>query len=597
MTHGRTARWFPAALIAAAAIAMAWWTWGTWPDVLVDFGWDLYAPWQLSKGKLLYRDLAWLYGPLSPHVNATLFSVFGVGIRTLIISNLVLVAVLTGLLWKTVGAIGTRFSATIGTLVFVTLFAFGQYAEIGNYNFVTPYSQGATHGVILGFVALACFWSFLNSSRPVYIFAAGAAAGLTVLTKPEMSLATVTALVAGCAAAIWVRVIPHGRRGRTLMLLVGGLAVPVLVSILLFSRRDPFVQAVDDTFGAWRFVLSGSLSSEPFFRRISGFDDPLKSLINLVSPAAIYLVVFGAAAAAALRTRRSARPDLFAIPFATALGVFAWSTRVVSWHRAAQPLSLIMLGALAVTGFRLARRSTSDHTLDRRLVMRFTVVAFAFVLLFRVLLNPVFYHYGFVLSMPATLVAIVLLLDWIPTALTRRGGAGIVFQAISVAAVCILVGTHLMAMSDLLRRKTEVVGAGADRFLADSRGRLVQEALSDIAGRIPPGQTLVGLPDAVMINYLSRRDNPTPFFSFLPVLLTLFGESAVVDALDHARPDYVLIVHDDTSEVGPRFLGRDYGHLLMAWVNSHYKEIRQFGARPNVDDQFGIVLMQRDDPR
>lgn len=597
MISGRAAKWIPPAVIGAAAIVMACWTWGTWPDVLVDYGWDLYSAWQLTQGKLLYRDLAWLYGPLSPYVNATLFNTFGVGIRTLVISNLVLVAVLIGLLWRIINDIGTRLSATVSALLFVTLFAFGQYAEIGNYNFVTPYSQALTHGVILGFAALVCFSSFLKSNRAVFILAAGVAAGLTILTKPETSLAAVTALSLGFAGAIWTGVISRGRRVRSLALLLAGLLLPLSVSILLFSSQEPLWHSVGDTFGAWRFVLSGTLSSELFFRRLSGFDAPLTNALKLLPPTAVYLIVFGTAAAAALRVRRWSSPDLFAIPFAAALGILSWSTRVLPWHRAAQPFSPILVVLLATLGLRVARGSTSDQAADRRLVMRFTMVVFASLLLSRMILNPIFYHYGFVLAMPATLVVVVLLLDWVPSVLARRGGAAIVFQAISIAAICVLVGTHLMAMSGLLRAKTERVGTGPDRFLADSRGKYVRDLLVDIEGRLQRNQTLVGLPDGAMLNYLSRRENPTPFFSFIPVLLTLFDEPTIVAALDRHRPDFVVILHDDTSEVGGRFLGRDYGRLLMAWVGTHYREVRQFGARPNVDDQFGILLMQRDDAR
>ena len=46
------------------------WTWRKWPDVLPDFGRELYAAWQLSAGKTLYTDVAYFKGPLSPFLNA-----------------------------------------------------------------------------------------------------------------------------------------------------------------------------------------------------------------------------------------------------------------------------------------------------------------------------------------------------------------------------------------------------------------------------------------------------------------------------------------------------------------------------------------------
>jgi hypothetical protein len=46
-----------------------------WPDVLVDYGTQLYVPWRVG-GRNPYRDIHCLYGPLSMYVNASLFALF-----------------------------------------------------------------------------------------------------------------------------------------------------------------------------------------------------------------------------------------------------------------------------------------------------------------------------------------------------------------------------------------------------------------------------------------------------------------------------------------------------------------------------------------
>ena len=45
-------------LVLAIVFAMLTvWSWLKWPDPLIDFGRELYTPWQLSSGKVLYRDV------------------------------------------------------------------------------------------------------------------------------------------------------------------------------------------------------------------------------------------------------------------------------------------------------------------------------------------------------------------------------------------------------------------------------------------------------------------------------------------------------------------------------------------------------------
>src|SRR4051794_34778597 len=100
------------------------WTWRRWPDPLIDFGRELYAPWQITRGHLLYRDLASLYGPLSPYVNALWFRLFGVSLMTLVWANVAIFAgTLTGI-YHLVRITTDRVTATTATLTAMVLFGF-----------------------------------------------------------------------------------------------------------------------------------------------------------------------------------------------------------------------------------------------------------------------------------------------------------------------------------------------------------------------------------------------------------------------------------------------------------------------------------------
>ena len=63
-------------------------TWRRWPDLLIDFGRELYVPWQLASGAVLYEDIAYFNGPLSAYWNALLFRWFGPSLLTLVVANL-----------------------------------------------------------------------------------------------------------------------------------------------------------------------------------------------------------------------------------------------------------------------------------------------------------------------------------------------------------------------------------------------------------------------------------------------------------------------------------------------------------------------------
>jgi hypothetical protein len=122
---------------------------------------------------------------------------------------------------------------------------------------------------------------------------------------------------------------------------------------------------------------------------------------------------------------------------------------------------------------------------------------------------------------------------------------------------------------------------------------VVTEVLDEISTRIGVNETFAVLPEGVMLNYLSRRVNPTPYINFMPPELTMFGEDHMVATFATHPPDYILLVHKDTSEYGGRFFGFDYGKHLYSWIRTHYRDTRLFGAPPLQGSKFGILLLRK----
>src|SRR5262245_36351681 len=80
---------FGLAVLGILALFFLVTSWRKWPDPLIDFGRELYLPWRLANGAVLYRDVDDFYGPLSQYLNAVLFRCFGTGLMVLVTANLV----------------------------------------------------------------------------------------------------------------------------------------------------------------------------------------------------------------------------------------------------------------------------------------------------------------------------------------------------------------------------------------------------------------------------------------------------------------------------------------------------------------------------
>ena len=144
------------------------------------------------------------------------------------------------------------------------------------------------------------------------------------------------------------------------------------------------------------------------------------------------------------------------------------------------------------------------------------LIVFAAAMQGKMLLNQRIFHYGFTLAMPGMLLLVVALTGWIPQALTKRGAFGAGFRVAACMILGVIVIVHLKIVQNSFAAKTKIVGMGADTIRADARGGPVKEALAEIERSVGGDKTLAVMPDAAMINFLSRRRNPTPYSGVIP---------------------------------------------------------------------------------
>ena len=112
---------------------------------------------------------------------------------------------------------------------------------------------------------------------------------------------------------------------------------------------------------------------------------------------------------------------------------------------------------------------------------------------------------------------------------------------------------------------------------------------------VPSTATLAVLPEGNMVNFLSRHSNPTPYPSFTLPELQSFGEENMVEAYRQRSPDYIVLIHRDSTEYGFRHFGQDerFGAATMRWIRANYVQAHLIGHEPFQTDEFGIKILKR----
>ena len=250
-------KWAGLALVGCVFALAAALSWRRWPDIFIDFGTQLYLPWRISKGEVLYRDVMYLTGgPLSQYFNALLFKIFGVSFRTLIFANLAITAGMLVLVYRRFLAASDRLTATMICLGIVLVFAFEHLLLVGNYNYVTPYCHEVFHGLVLSIVVVMWLSDWVDKQRIRFAVGAGFGSGLVFLTKPDVFLA----LMICVAAAFFIVGFFHRRTGfAAKSLVVFSLAglIPSLAFLAFFLRVESWPASVCSLVSGWIPLLMG----------------------------------------------------------------------------------------------------------------------------------------------------------------------------------------------------------------------------------------------------------------------------------------------------------------------------------------------------
>jgi hypothetical protein len=538
-------------------------------------------------------------GPLSQYYHVALFKLFGVSLLTLIVSNLAIGLGLLLLMYRRFLACSDVWTATTICVGVTLVLAFGQYSDIGNYNFVTPYCHEVWHGVVLSIVAISFLASWLEKGRAIFAISSGVCAGLVFMTKPDVFIALMLAF----AVAWLLAVRQKGFWAASRLILWSSIfaTLPLLGFLIYFHQFEDWRESLRSIAFAWVPLLTTSVSKEIFYKWCMGLDVPGFHIRRMFMQLMILSAVVGVCAVWFRREMNSSPKRLVTVGFVALLMALA---SAVDWADCGRPLPLLLLALcvlLAAKCLSCVKQERTDGASGQGSIgfpMLWSI--FGLGLLAKLGFFARIWHYGFVLAMPAFAAAIYLLLWYLPGALEKY----CVRRNLMRATVWLLLMTAFLRLfvqsQHVLSTKTLAVGEGQDHIWTFNEkthpaGPAVQSALAWMQNNTSPEASLAVLPEGVMLNYLSRRINPTKYLIWNPAEIVGFGQTTMTTTFRQNAPDYIMLIHRDPSEYGVKFFGQEerFGLNLMQWIEANYEPVRLIGHEPLRNSQFGIKILKR----
>ena len=586
------AGWFTVALVGALAVAVGW---DKGPDPLIDFGRELYVPWRLTEGDVLHRDIAWFNGPIGPWALEGWMRLFGVSLDAVQAMNAVVIALTTAAIGRVCTVIAGQLAAGIAAWLFLIAFAVSQKESSGSFLFLAPYSHGITLGFLCGLLALLLLHRFSERGTRRTAFAAGAFLGLAFLSKAEIFLGA--ALGAGAMIIAQLAAPPEetrGRRGRLLIWSALGFGSAVGAAAGRFAAQIGAAELPMAIAGTWIHAFDSSVSGGDFYQEMRGTDDVGRSLarvgITTAGIAAFVAAIMASARVIDRRARDACVAAAVAFGLASTATVAAFTRAHLRWMLL--PLVIFLPALVIALGGRALRRRAEG--LDARSLLLLGFAAFAAGLLPKILLVPMARHYGFVLTVPGAMLMVCLLVRWIPDAAARRGARFGTMAAASVGIVLVFGAMNAFATLQRFRAQDGALGAGSDRVMGESwMTETLASTTREVASLLRDDETLLVLPEGIMLNYQLRRRTPTRVVNFMPPELAMFEQGEIIAALEQAPPAVVVLVKRPTDIYGYPFFGEGYGEELLAWVRENYERKRLVGYEPFTLgwDHFGAEIL------
>jgi hypothetical protein len=498
-------------------------------------------------------------------------------------------------------------------------------------NYILPYSYSALHGCALGLITLALLVkaaSILTSrkaaagSRQVpdqgkrvlaLLAGAGIFAGFATLAKTEMGVA---AFVTG-VVAVAVLSYPNFRRATLFGITFITPAIILVAGVysLIAARVGWHTLAVES------FLFLGNASPELIYfnKRVSGLDQPLASIAQMVGAcirvAALALII---ASISLLLTRKdrpavatkrpmtdltmsdAGRASMLQLWLVLGIALVAFFivplTGSLSWDKGPYlAMPVLLVATLIYYLIRLQQqrarcsRDGAKFTLNRQTAIIIIVAAFALASLARVVLRV---RSGGAYSsylLPASIIIFIFLWTSYFPGLFSKGSTRRMARAI---VLVLLIGDAVLTGGVLAYRYQDrnTYRLSSDRgtiITLPDLGKAFEEAINLVEQETAPDEAIAVMPEGTSLTFFTGRTNPLREEIITPGFLDAAGQQRAIDQLEQSGNRLIFITNRATPEFGPAIFGRDYCQTLMQWIEENYELYRMLGPDPDPDLQIG----------
>jgi len=575
------------ALIVVVAAVLAWYTWAHWGDFEVDCGRELYVPAEILRGKLIYRDFFYSYGPLAPYLCALLIAIFGPHLVGFYLFGIA-IAIGCAIMLYELGTMLEGRAAGLTAALALLLIGVGPNSS----NYILPYSYAATIGLLLSFI---CAWftlRYISKQNGYDLLMAGFAAAMAILCKQELG--------ATCYQMLAFVLVTEAILKRSIRPLLYGSAACA-----------PGVTLWVAIYGWFFWTLTPAYMLDANWIGLPGTPGQHNAahLYNLMGQRFVPREMFGLAILGAMTLGlwfliAKARPLIRHVALAIAVAIasihrFGLATKMAEVVSALLgfPTGMFFIGC-GLVGYAIYKLKQNG---DRRYLGEAAFGIFALLPAIRVFAAIIPKGYSIFCAIPLFLACIIVITRCVRAA-TPTMSLDRQRRLVNYLMAAELVILALLSIPNPKHRPDLLETSWGEIYLTTADANVAREMIDFISEQARNGHKVAVLPEAPMLYALTGTEAPNRWYTLLPGYLSQAGEDAYVRDLKRAAPDYILVTARNSIEYDAPYFGIDYDQKIYHWIESNYRVTREFGrfhrdaSGSVIQAPLAALLYQRLDP-
>jgi len=519
---------------------------GHYANILSDVGREIYYPERILEGKVLYKDLFVIYGPLAYQWNAWLYKIFGIKLQTLYASGVMCAFAIVNAIYFIAKRFLSKFlSFSIGVFAICT-----GVCATHLFNFTFPYSWAMLYGTGLSLYSFLFLIKFKDTENTKWLYWSALLSGGAIAYKYDFVLYSFVVLGVVILTKN-VKII--------LKSFLCFVVLPFLSFGILFLQGLRLNDLVETSKILNAMVHTYSLD---YFYTHSG--------VYFSIPILIYWIVNFIKAAIGAKlitagmeyTEKSHEISIillilgaFAAYFMTNPAIFSFLiglTVVFAIFRFRQIKNAKLLSLLILTALALSLKSMWG-------------------------LTP--FNYG---NYYCAIVLTAFCAIWMINADKKiQTGAGIYILIVSL-----WFGIFNAKTLPALNYKIETPHGTV--YTMPQQGVAVNELVEFLNEKA--GKNIVTVfPEGLIVNFLSENSRMSDDFynSLLPLYVETFGEENIINHFSSHKPDFIIFSNQSMSDYNSGYICRDYAKDFCGFVNRYYHAAASFGS------EFGFFVFQK----